>query len=411
MDFASPISSFGPTKPKERIDSLDVLRGFALFGILWANLPGGGGPSPLDTISDWMEAFLVRGKFVTIFTFVFGVSFSLQFARAAKRGRGHVGFYLRRLFFLFLIGVCHCVFVWDGDILTSYALFGAYLVAVHRMPQKAILALALSLYFVVLITNEIRFTQRVSLEAGAARTVRIDPARDRERRQRMMAEEARTYATVSYQNLVRNRWAEIRGGLGQGRTYIPDSTFVLFLIGMWAGRRGVFQDWRSHRELLRGITVWGLPIGLTLYFGGPLQSYLITGGHITWLSGSPLRAGVSIGQQAQGLAYAAAIVLLLQTERWRRGLSTLRWAGRMALTNYLMQSLVFTVAAYGYGLGLYPILTGSVRLLYAVLFFTAQAYLSRWWLARFSFGPAEWVWRSLTYGKAQPWRANIVGHV
>jgi len=411
VDSASPISSIGPTAPAERIDSLDILRGFALFGILWANLPGGGGLSPLDAISDRMEAFLVRGKFFTIFTFAFGVSFSLQFDRAAKQGRSHVTYYLRRLCFLFLIGVCHCVFVWDGDILRSYALFGAYLVAMHRVPQKAILALALCLYSMVLIGGEISLTRRISRETSAAQSARIDPTRLRERRQRMIAEEAQSYATISYQQLVHNRWGEVRESLGRGRTYFPDSSFVLFLLGLWAGRCGVFRDSCSHRRLLRRVVLWGFPVGLTLYFGGEFQRYLLYAGHITWLNGSPLRVGADIGQMAQGLAYVAVILLLLETKRWYPRLNPLRWAGRMALTNYLMQSLVFTVAAYGYGLGLYPMLTGSIRLLYAVLFFTAQALLSRWWLTRFRFGPAEWLWRSLTYWNLQPWRVSIVGHV
>jgi len=405
------MAAFGPTAPEERIDSLDILRGFALCGILWANLPEGGGPAPLDAIADWMEAFLVRGKFYTIFTFVFGVSFSLQFARATKQGRSHVTYYLRRLFFLFLIGVCHCVFVWDGDILTYYALFGAYLVAVHRMPQKATLALALGVYSVVLMCNEVRFTQRIAQETGAVEASRIDPARLRERRQRMDAEEAQQYATISYKQLVHNRWNGLRESLGRGWTYFPDGSFVLFLLGLWAGRHGFFQDSRSHVRFLRRIVLWGLPMGLAIYFGGMIHRGVFDAGRITWLGGSAFRAAGSIGQLAQGLAYVAAILLLLQSECWRPRLAPLRWAGRMALTNYLMQSLVFTVAAYGYGLGLYSKLTGSVRLLYAVVFFAAQVCLSRWWLARFRFGPAEWLWRSLTYGKLQPGRACLPRHL
>jgi len=352
---------------------------------------------------------------------LFGAGFSLQWIRLAKQGQVIIAFWLRRMLFLFLIGACHSVFVWDGDILTVYALFGAYLLAVRRLPQKGILLLALVVYAAFIAGGEVRFTRRIARETGAAQTSQIDPARLRERRQRMLAAEAHDYATISYKQQVRDRWDELRKQYGQGRTYLPSFWFVLFLLGLWAGRRGILQDPRSHARFLRRFVLWGLPIGLTLCLGQRIHDYMISGGCITWLDGSALsitgaigsalRIGGAIGQPVLGLAYTATALLLLQSEQWHRRLTPLKWAGRMALTNYLMQSVAFNAVAYGYGLGLYSKITGAIALLYSLGFFIAQVWLSRWWLARFRFGPVEWLWRSLTYGRPQPWRASLASHL
>ena len=408
MNTASPISFFGPTVPEQRIESLDILRGFALFGILWMNMPRGGQGGLVSSVANWMCTFLAQGKFITIFGFLFGTGFALQWIRSAKQGRGIVALWLRRLLVLFLIGVCHCVFVWDGDILTDYALFGAYLLAVHRLPQKAILVLAVVVYATFLVSDEVAFTRRIARETGAVEASRIDPARLRERRKRMLAREAAYYATVSYPQLVRDNWDDLRTRFGgRWRIFLPGHVFVLFLLGLWSGRRGILQDSRSHARFLRRFVFWGLPAALTLCFGQSLHETLISGGHISWLGGSALRIGGDIGQRVLGLTYAAAILLLLQSEQWCPRLTQLKWAGRMALTNYLMQSVAFNAVAYGYGLGMYSKITDAIALLYSVVFFVAQVWLSRWWLTRYRFGPVEWLWRSLTYGRPQPWRASF----
>ena len=232
----------------------------------------------------------------------------------------------------------------------------------------------------------------------------------RERREQARREADQFYATSSYAQLVNERRADLKEYYGKGWSYCPGLWFVYFLLGLWAGRRGIFQDPHAHASFLRGFVRWGLPAGLITNLAYTICYNLFYAGRTTWLALSATRVLGLTGRPILGLSYAAGLLLLLQSERWRPRLDPLRWAGRMALTNYLMQSLVFTVAAYSYGLGLYPMLTGSVRLLYAAVFFTAQAYLSRWWLARFRFGPAEWVWRSLTYGSLQPWRVRLVRH-
>src|SRR5512136_2001307 len=152
-DQDTPLNAaFDPVAPEERLDSLDILRGFALFGVLWVNMPEHVG-GPVDSIFDQMSNLLATGKFITIFGFLFGVGFSLQWMRATAHGRSPTVHSMRRLLVLFLIGVVHYVFVWDGDILTLYALMGVYLLVVQRLhlSQRAILAVALCLLAVITV--------------------------------------------------------------------------------------------------------------------------------------------------------------------------------------------------------------------------------------------------------------------
>jgi uncharacterized protein len=411
VNFAPPMGVFGPTAPEQRLHSLDTLRGFALFGILWINLPGPSWGLLADRIVAELCTWLVQGKFLTIFGFVFGVGFWLQFSRAAREGRRPVSCYLRRLFFLFLIGVCHYLFIWDGDVLTVYALFGVYLLAVYGLPQKAILALALVVFCATIVRTQITLTHGLAQQTGAAQASQTYPARLRERREQLRREQAQFFATSSYAQLASERWAELKEYYGSGWSYCPNSWFVYFLLGLWAGRRGILQDPHAHTSFLRRFVWWGLPAGLITNLAYTICYNLFYAGRITWLALSAVRVLGLIGRPILGLSYAAGLLLLLQSERWRSRLAPLRFVGRMALTSYLMQSLVFTAVAYGWGLGWYSKLTGSIRFLYAVVFFTAQACLSRWWLARFRFGPAEWLWRSLTYGNLQPWRAYLMSHL
>jgi uncharacterized protein len=399
-------AAFEPVAPEKRVDSLDILRGFALFGVLWVNMPERVG-GPIGSIFDQMSNLLATGKFITILGFLFGVGFSLQWMRATAHGRTPTVHASRRLLVLFLIGAAHYVFVWDGDILMLYALMGGYLLVVQRLhlSQRTILAVALCIVAVITVRDEVGLTRRITRELGVATYVDITGTQLRERRQRMVDEEMQTYTTITYTQGVRERWEGLRNWLRSPETYIPGDVFVCFLLGLWAAGSGLFRDVRPHRMLLRRILWWGFPLGTALFLGKFVSGRLLYSGHNTWLVDSVFRGGEMIGRPILGLTYVAAILLLLQHERWLHRLGPLRYVGRMALTNYLMQSLVFTVVSYSYGFGIYSRLTGVTVLLYTVVFFTAQVYLSRWWLSRFRFGPAEWVWRSLTYGALMPLRA------
>jgi uncharacterized protein len=178
--------------------------------------------------------------------------------------------------------------------------------------------------------------------------------------------------------------------------------FGRFLIGAWIYRRGWLQDSARYAQGFRRwapiLLVSGLAIGM-------LRPALTAAGVPTEGVFLPLSlAAAFLGMMLQGLAYAAIIVVLCQTPRWRGRLSGLGAVGQMALTNYVAQSLVFVFVLYGFGLGLLPYTGATFALGLAIVTFALQVAYSRWWLARYRFGPLEWVWRTLTYGEWQPMR-------
>ena len=171
----------------------------------------------------------------------------------------------------------------------------------------------------------------------------------------------------------------------------------MFLLGLYSGRRGIFQDPAAHLRFLRRVMWWGLGIGLASTVATAMA---MAQDDERWVNG----ALYAVGRPALCLFYAAAVTVLMQDLRWRSRLGILSWAGRMGLTNYLLQSLIFTTVFYGYGLGWSAKSSSTRALVFAVVVFAAQTWWSKWWMQRFQYGPMEWLWRSLTYGKRQPMR-------
>jgi uncharacterized protein len=224
----------------------------------------------------------------------------------------------------------------------------------------------------------------------------------------------RTYATGTFGQIVRMRAQLFWDTISSWTTYLDRSSeFALFLLGLYAGRRRIFHEVAVHRQFIRKVMWWTLAVGLagTTTFitvgwnDSPFYSELEP-----FMTRVLVDLGSRLGSPALGLAYLAALTLLLQRIGWKRRLAPLGTVGRMALTNYLLQSVAFVLLFFGYGLdgygpGLYA--KGAfVNLMLALSFFPLQIVVSQWWLRRFRFGPAEWLWRSLTYGKRQPMRIS-----
>jgi uncharacterized protein len=227
-------------------------------------------------------------------------------------------------------------------------------------------------------------------------------------------------ATQQAEGVTRALEAYANGGLGQiimenlrqlGMMYqfiwmmIP--TFLgLFLIGFQLGRRGFFQGLPGNLPLIRR-WIWRLfgigLIGNVIFVVGTEFSNPM----IPSITGAVAQTAAAFGTLALSLFYASGIILLFQIDAWRRPLSALGNVGRMALTNYLMHTLVFTTLFYSYGGGFYGQVSPSVSLLLALGIYAVQIPLSRYWLARFRFGPVEWLWRSMTYGSFQPMRRTV----
>lgn len=417
-----PAEPLGPTAPSERIGELDVLRGFALFGILVVNMMYFAHPvyrevlAPMawpglhDRLAEAFVMFFGHGKFLTLFSLLFGIGLAMQMRRAAERGRSVVPLYLRRMLILFAFGAAHIVLLWFGDILLYYSILGAVLLLFRNRQPRAIMkwAAALIILPLVLVAGQIGLVELGRSVPEGAAEIEAAFAETAARYQQAYDTALEVYATGTFGEMVQQRLADY--GFTTVGLFFSGMGFLvmaMFLVGLWVGRRGVVFDIANHLPLIRKTAVWGLVLGIA----GNLM-YVSAVATADPLSFSPLlllmTVGILIGAPGLCLAYAGGLTLLLQRDDWRARLDFLAPVGRMALTNYILQSVIATTIFYGYGLGLYGRIGPAVALLLAILVFAVQVPLSRWWLARYRFGPLEWLWRTLTYGRAQPMRREAV---
>jgi uncharacterized protein len=405
-----------PVTPAERLAAVDTLRGFALFGVLLVNMALFSGPlyvlmmdrpwwtSPADRVAELLVRTFAEGKFYTLFSFLFGLGMAIQMQRVEARGVRFARLYVRRLLVLLAIGLCHGLLLWYGDILTVYALLGFVLLLFRRRAGKTILIWALVVYCLPLIA--------VSSWTAMAELGRLFPESAVQMHETFIRLERETvewaqyslqvYGSGSFGQIFRHRLDNQRDILW-GTLFMLPVVLAMFLLGLYAGRRRLLHEPEAHLPLLRRLAVWGLPFGVLCNAGFAASfewssrvepSWASLAGYILYLIGTtPLSFG-----------YAAAIVLLVQRETWRRRLSPLAAVGRMALTNYLLQTLICTTLFYSYGLAWFGKVGPALGVLLTVAIYLAQIPFSVWWLRHFRFGPLEWLWRSLTYLRWQPMR-------
>jgi len=408
---SSPV--IGPVLGQERIEVMDILRGLAIFGILIVNMGGFSLPDSMPTHQLWpnlvdrtvekLILFFAQGKFVSLFSFLFGLGLAVQMMRAEARGARFLPLYLRRLCVLLLIGIAHFLFLWDGDILHTYALDGFVLLLFRRRSRKTILVwagifLCIPLLFTGLLTG-ISIARQANPQAVSWISF-DDPAEDQKR----IEETRQTFSRGAYAEMVRFR----ARALPEEMWSIADPfILMLFLLGLYAGRRGIFHDVSANLPFIRRVRWWGLAIGV----GG--NAAFAVGGSFD-LSPTSVKQNVGVlcllfAAPAMSCFYASSIILLTQEETWRKRFQPLAAVGRMALSNYLLQSLICTTIFYSYGLGLFCKVRPSLGLLLTLVIYLIQIPLSLWWLRRFRFGPMEWLWRSLTYWQWQPMRIGNRG--
>jgi uncharacterized protein len=406
----APASSpMGPIAAEERIQFIDVLRGLALFGIIAANLRGFAGPLQVymdpkllwnslpDRIAQFALEVLIQGKFITLFAFLFGVGFAVQLTRAQARGARFLGFYPRRLGALLLIGLVHELALWWGDILVPYALGGFFLLLFRKRTDRTVFIWALVLVaFPVLLAGSYVIAQQF----GAPPPKPPDPAKT----QTAIQEAVRVYGQGTFPQIVLKRIQELKPQYGFLPIFLPNIV-GLFLLGVWTWRKGILQNLQDHVPLLRRTMFWGLMVGLP---GNLLARVIVEMGGAPPMQPTPRNVAIwslqTFTVPALSLGYASALALLYQNAAWRSRLAPFAAVGRTALSNYLFQSLVCTTLFYAYGFGLYGKGGPLLFLIPTLVIYALEVPLSQWWLRRYRFGPAEWVWRSMTYGAPQPFR-------
>ncbi|MFE2036043.1 DUF418 domain-containing protein [Streptomyces scopuliridis] len=382
------------TPATARLADVDALRGFALFGILMVNIPFFASGYTLLDISDpartaWHDhlasdvvQFFFESKFYLLFAFLFGYSFTLQINSAAARGLTFRPRFLRRLGALFLIGVANAVLLFYGDILVTYAVLGLLLFLMRGIsPRRALWVAGIITGTIALLFLTVAVLVAVIDGASATATA---------------SEQARMLADG------RAGTEAMRGGLGSviGERLSSLGTsfplilffqgplaFSAFLVGLAAGKRRVLAHPAGHDRKLRLMQLIGFPVGLAgslFYTFGGDDNLFVMAAHL--VSAPFLTA-----------AYAATLLRAFRTERGARLAEVLARPGRMALTNYLSQSLLCVLIFTGIGLGLIGRVPYAAVLAIAVAVYSVQLVWSAWWMRRFRMGPVEWLLRAATH--------------
>lgn len=404
---ATAPAALAPTAVGERLRVLDVLRGVALFGVFLVNFTGFAGESIMatadqlaalptaawDATADALVHWLAEDKANTLFAFLFGLGFSLQMERARAKGADFERLYLRRLGVLLVVGLLHLVLLWGWDILHLYALAGFVLFALRGISSRALLAGG-----VVLAVISRMIQEAVVAWGGAYEWHGLaDPFSTAAVLERQQLSQAGDYLglveAMGRYTLV--DW--LLSGLVVGWLF-----YVLgrFMIGAWVGRKGWLQRSGEHLPGFRRWLWLTLPLGLVLEAASVGIDARIAVGQLPegWAMAATIVHLVAAPVLATG--YVCAIVVALHGRLGAWLLSPFAWAGRMALTNYVMQSFAYGLILFGVwpGLALAGRIGTATICVIVVVLFALQILFSRWWLGRYRHGPLEWAWRGLTYG-------------
>jgi len=391
----------GPVSLSERILFIDVLRGMALFGILAANMRAFFAPldaygqigvlfhSRADVLAQFFINALIQGKFISIFSFLFGMGFAMQMSRAEARGARFMGFYPRRLLALALFGVIHGLLIWAGDILLTYALSGAILLLFRKRQQKTLLWWAGGLFSLPILVS----STFLAIYFTRFRPHWMEPKPPD--MQKLYAV-VNIYAHGTVRQILAQNWVEWKQEL-PGQLFAIYAV-ALFLLGMWVWRAGVLQRFEEYQPVFQRVCAWCLPVGLILNIYVSVVTAVVPPGTVSLWAWS---AGVLWLPSSHILSagYVTGLALIFMDENRRRILIPFAAVGRMALTDYLMQSVLCTLFFYHYTTGLYGRIGPAIGLVPTVILYGAQVGFSNWWLQRYRFGPMEWLWRGMTYGK------------
>ena len=390
-----------PLPVRERIQALDVLRGVAVAGILFANVLAFFGLSFMpperaaalptaaaDHIAEFLEHVFVDGKFYSIFSLLFGIGFGVQLSRG---GEAALPRFKRRLRILLGIGAIHAFLIWAGDILMLYALLGFTMPWFARKPNRALVRWTVILLAVPTALYVVALAVWMVVGSGAAQS--SPPSR-------VPANILHFFEAIGTGGLkdafignvvfLGGRWADLFV------TVRFPKVLGMFVLGLWTVRTGLALSPSDHRATLARWSMLGLGVGLpaNLIAAWALENWPYIPPSVGGLLGTAMQG---VGVPMLALGYAATIALLVVDGR--RFISVFAPVGRMALTNYLLHSIICVVLSYGFGFGLWWHTGASRAMAIAAAIIIVQIPFSAWWLSRFRFGPVEWIWRRLTYGR------------
>lgn len=390
----------------KRLVIIDTLRAIALLGVIVMNLlamvmvfKGSSvmeAAKPVDLGFGVLDLVFLQGKARSAFAFLFGVGFGILMQRAQARGTAFGPFYLRRALVLLAIGVGNLAFLYWGDILIVYALLGMVLLLFRNAGQRLLLTLGLGL---IVMPPIIAGVIEAATGAPLGNLAGMTPAAVEAAFGALVpAYTEEGYVAFVFANL---RWYLLHNAGETGPVIVYDlGVLGLFMLGLWSARHGLFDDLERHRPLLRRVAWVGLPLGLALSFAWATRRLGIPMEGLAYGAVSAAYMGLPI------MAFGYLAILALYISRSGRWLTTLLAPmGRMALTGYLASNAIGAFVWYAWGLGRIndpAWLTVTKMNLFAIAVFAGLCVFSALWLSVFRFGPAEWLWRCLTYGRFQP---------
>ena len=389
---------------RDRLHVLDVLRGIALVGMFFVHFndfSSGGGWA--DQVYQNAVALFFEERFWTIFAILFGVGFAIQLRRADARGGPFVANYLRRIGTLAVFGfIAEACF--GFNVLLTYAAWGLPLLLVRRWSVRKLVvaAVACAISWNVYTIAKAAYLVTTKGEQGAQATLEATARKNQAHNEAFQkAKDATSYRTVFAARVDHMKWF-----YAQPFSFLPVNSFMLFLLGFIALRLGIFDEPERHRRLIVTLAVVGTVLWAVQAFVFPKLPEYDTGPLVRTIALNRLQYGFGLVRDMWlSFLYFGVVLLLVARDRnWLRRLAPLGWTGRMALTNYMIQITLLDLTFSKYGLGLQ--VTPLVGLTMAVALFAADALFSRWWLARYRYGPCEWLWRSATYAKWQTLRVE-----
>lgn len=398
-------NGISPVKSTERFIILDALRGFALLGIVIANFPEfslytfmsaeDAVALPFSAADRWSRYLLylfIDGKFYTIFSLLFGIGFSIILENVTRRGGNAMPVFYRRMMILAFIGLLHLLFIWSGDILLLYALLGMILPLFRKLSDRSLLTLAAVLLFIPVIVDILCETTHTSLSETVVQMQQIYCSRFGITNENFAywLRDASSYREV-FQFLIQGAWVRMQEFIDGNRYF---KVMGLFIIGYYIGRQHLYARLEEKKAWLKKIFVRGTLVGFSVSI---LYAYSALNNH-PW--GQPIHSLLYfLGVYPLAFAYMAGICMI-----WLKYplLSVFHWfafPGRMALSNYIGQSVLGILIFYGIGFGLGAGMGLSFVVVLAACVWLMQAIFSRIWLHYCQFGLLEWIWRMLTYGK------------
>lgn len=382
-----------PTQEKERIISIDVMRGFALLGIFVVNMLFFHGPyiyvnpydwyqTPGDQVAyKWIDIF-VQGSVYPLFSMLFGYGLAMQFMKSEAKGTSFTRLAVRRLLILLGIGCIHAFLIWSGDILITYALAGLCLIVLMKLKPLWLILIAALLYLIPngLLTGLVYFMTKVAPEQSVLYTAI-----------QKVEESAVAYSQGSWFDVFGQRLADwfYMQGYGLNVVLILCTILPLLMIGSAAAKLRLIERARELKLF------WIITVIVTMAAGTAIKWLPFNKGDDLFT----MTVQDTFGGPLQAIAYGGFLALICTIPIVGKLLSPIAKAGRMSMTIYLMQSILATTIFYGYGFGLYGKVDIATGTWMAIGIYVLQVIFAEIWFTKFKQGPVELLWRKLTYSK------------